>query len=185
MADRCDAELLQNWAVSPPELEASVPDGHWFQHVLQLIQQHQEKRVENLHREALRIIGERAVQERVRDAQLFARCASSGASAGGNGGSDSKTKAKRGGGKPKRGTGSLVASRKTAGPALQRSVMEWLDNSLDAILLSEERGIAMDVVMRMRAIADASVRASSADVVEWRELHTSPMPHIVFSEILR
>ena len=141
MADRCDAELLQNWAVSPPELEASVPDGHWFQHVLQLIQQHQES-------------------------------ASSGASAGGNGGSDSKTKAKRGGGKPKRGTGSLVASRKTAGPALQRSVMEWLDNSLDAILLSEERGIAMDVVMRMRAIADASVRASSADVVEWRELHT-------------
>lgn len=147
------AELLQNWAVAPAELQASVPDAEWFGHVLQLIQQYQQT-------------------------------ASSGAGAGSSAGSKAKTK--RGGSKAKtkRGAGSVTTSRKAA-PGLERSVMEWLDSSLDAVLLSEERGIAMDVVMRMRAIADASVRASSVDVVEWRELHTSPMSHTVFAEVLR
>ena len=28
------AERLQSWAVAPSELESSVPDGEWFQHVL-------------------------------------------------------------------------------------------------------------------------------------------------------
>ena len=152
------AERLQSWAVAPSELESSVPDGEWFQHVLQLIQQHQQS------------VG-----------AASAGGAGSASSGGGSGSAKGKAKGKA---KPKRGGGSS-ASKKATGPAMQRSVMEWLDSSLDAVLLSEERGIAMDVVVKMRAIADASVRASSADVVEWRELHSSPMPSTVFAELLR
>eukprot|EP01048_Picozoa_sp_COSAG05_P038631 COSAG05_NODE_18714_length_304_cov_0.756098_1_plen_100_part_11 len=33
----------------------------------------------------------------------------------------------------------------------------------------------------MRAIADASIRETSADVAEWRELHACPMPPSRFS----
>ena len=148
------AEMLQQWAVDPAQLACSVADEEWFQHVLQLVQQHQQQ----------------------------SGAAEAGASSGGGG---SKAKAKGKGGKPKRGAGSAAKKLASGGGSGGRSVMEWLDTSLDTVLLSEERGIAMDVVVRMRAVADASVRTSSADVVEWRELHSSPMPPTVFSELLR
>jgi hypothetical protein len=142
-------------------------------------------------------------------------------SSGGGGGSGSSAGHSNGGG----GGGSRRAGRSKGGRRMggrskgggggggpgsgngRRSVLEWLESSLDSVLLVEQgQEVGADALVRMRAIAGSSVRQTSgasasapsslrpqcrrlalliwqrigvagatADLVEWRELHASPM----------
>ena len=147
---------LQSWAVAQPELGAAVSDGEWLQHVFQLVQQHQQQ----------------------------GGGGSGGAGGGGGGKAEKGAGGKRGKGR-KGGKGGASSARKPADGGGTRSVLDWLDTTLDSVLLSEKSGIAPDGVVRMRAIADGSVRTSSADAAEFREIHSAPMPAAVFAMQLR
>ena len=98
---------------------------------------------------------------------------------GGSASAQGKGKGKKTGkkkGPSARGSGGDRAKASARATSTGRGLTEWTDSCLDSVTLSEEKGIAPDTVVRMRAIADASIRETSADVVEWRELHAFPMP---------